>query len=114
MTDTYRAYWGNRDIWWTPYAMRLQIKETKDNFELYIGDLPLQKHLSEGTLFSVDKQGKQYHVAPKDITVRLNNWEKIRASLLSHTTLTGFAFGVALTLLVTGLIQFFQQRKSSR
>jgi hypothetical protein len=114
ITDVYRAFRGDHGIWWTPQAMRLPIEETKDNFELYIGGEPLRNYLSNGTLFSVDKNGTQYPVVSKDITVRLNNWDKVRASVLTHSTMSGFAFGVAVTLFVIGLIQVFQHRKKPR
>ena len=94
--------------------MRLPVEDTRDNFELYIGGEPLRKHLSNSTLFAVDKNGKQYPIVSKDITVRLNNWDKIKASILRHTTMSGFAFGVAITLLVIGLIQVFHHGKKSR
>ncbi len=110
-TDMHQAFWGDHGIWWTHQSMKLPIEETKDHFELYIGGDPLWKHLSNGTLFSVYKNGKQYSVVAKDVTVRLNNREKVRASILERTTVSGFAFGVAITLLVIGLIQFFQQKK---
>jgi len=110
-TDLYRAFWGDRTIWWTHQGMRLPIEETKDNFELYIGGEPLRKHLSNGTLFSVDKNGTRYPVVSKDITVRLNNWEKVKASTLTYTTMSGFAFGGAITLFVIGLIQTLHNRK---
>jgi hypothetical protein len=114
IADAYRAFWGDQSIWWTPLAMTLPVEETRDNFELYIGGKPLRKHLSDGTLFSVDNNGKQYSIVSKDITVRLNNWDKIKASILGHTTMSGFAFGVAITLLVIGLIQIFHHGKKSR
>jgi len=110
-TDVYRAFWGDHTIWWTHQSMRIPLEETKDNVELYVGGEPLRKHLSDGALFSLDKNGKQYPVVSKDVTVRLNNWEKVRASILKRTTMSGFAFGVVMTLLVIGLIQIFQQRK---
>jgi len=114
ITDVYRVFWGDQNIWWTHQAMRLPIDEMRDNFELYFGGEPLSKHLSNGTLFSVDKNGKQYPIAFKDITVRLNNWNKVRASILTYTTMSGFAFGVVSTLLVIGLIKFFQHGKKHR
>jgi len=111
ITDIYRAFWGDRSIWWTHQAMRLPLEETRDNLEIYIGGETLRKHLSDRTLFSVDKNGKQYPIVSKDITVRLNNWDKTKASILTNTTISGFAFGVAITLLMMGLIQVFQYRK---
>lgn len=109
--DLYRAFWGDRAIWWTHQAMKVPIEETKDNFELFIAGRLLQKHLTDGTLLGVDDDGKQYPIVAKDVTVRLNNWDKIKTTILGHTTMSGFGFGVALTLLVVGLIQFFHREE---
>ena len=111
IVDVYRAFYGDHGIWWTPNSMRLPLEETKDVFDLYIGGKPLRMRLSDKTLFSVDKNGKQYPVVSRDITVRLNNWDKTKASILTHTTLSGPALGAALTLLVIGLIQFFHPER---
>jgi hypothetical protein len=109
--NVYQAFRGDQTIWWTPQAMRLPIEETKDNFDLYIGGVSLQKHLSDKTLFSVDRNGKQYPVVSKDVTVRLNNWDKTQSSILTITTMSGFTLGVSIALLVIGVIQAFHQGK---
>jgi hypothetical protein len=113
-TDVYRAFRAEQNIWWTPQTMRLTPEETRDHIELYIGGKLLQKHLSDGTLFSVDKNGEQYRLVSKDVSARMNNWNKMKASLLANTTASGFLFGVSLTLLITGLIQVFQKKNASR
>lgn len=113
VVDVYRAFWGENRIWWTPQALRLPIEETRNHFELYIAGESLRKHLSEGTLFSVDEKGEQYRIVSKDISVRLNNWDKVKASILTNTTMSGFGFGVAITLLVIGLIQVLAKKKKS-
>ena len=109
--NVYRAFWGDQTIWWTPQSMSLPIEETKNDFELYIAGTSLNKHLSARTLSTVDKNGKPYPLSAKDITVRRNNWDRTRASILADTTMIGFVFGVSLTLMLIGLFQFFQQRK---
>jgi len=113
IADIYQAFRGDRNIWWTHQAMRLPIEKTKDNFELYIGGKLLQKHLTDQTLYSTDKNGRQYPVVAGDISVRLNNWDRIKASILSRTVMAGFTFGITITLLVMGLIQAFQNRKKT-
>ncbi|MGV8073614.1 MAG: hypothetical protein AB2L11_03490 [Syntrophobacteraceae bacterium] len=113
VADVHRAFRGDNTIWWTHQAMRVPVEKTRDNFELYIVGKPLQKHLSEKTLFSVDKNGKQYLIVSEDITVRLNNWDKVKSSILTTTTMTGFAFGVSITLFVMGLFQYFTYDKKS-
>ncbi|HQN17611.1 MAG TPA: hypothetical protein PKV86_00665 [Syntrophobacteraceae bacterium] len=111
VVDVYRAFWGDHTLWWTHQAMRLPVEKTSDVFELYIGGKLLQKHLSERTLLAVDKNGKQYPVVSEDITIRLNNWDKIKSSILATTTMTGFGLGVATALFVIGLARYFAGAK---
>lgn len=114
ITDVSRAFWGNDRIWWTHEVMKLPIEETVDRLELSIRGKPLLKHLADGTLLVVDTNGRHSPVASTDITVRLNNWDKIRASILAQTTWSGLGLGISLALLGIGLIQSFRQRRQSR
>lgn len=113
ITDLYRAFLGNRDIWWTPQTMRLPVEATKNHFELYIAGKSLQNHLSDGTLFSVDKNGERYPIVSKDVTVRLNNWDQVKGSILTGASITGFVSGAMFALLLIGLIRAFYQRDNS-
>ena len=113
LTNVYQAFWGDQTIWWTPPSMQLPFEETRDRFELSIAGVSLWKHLSQGTILAVDSKGNQFPVVARDITVRLNNWEKVRASLLVRATWTGAAFGVLITLFVLGLIRAFRPEKPS-
>ena len=109
----YSAIWGNRDIWWTPRTMQLPIEDSRDNFELFISGKPLQKHISDGTLFALDNDGEQYRIVSKDITIRLNNWNKVRSSIFANAVISGVAFGIVITMLVMGLIQVYRQKNRS-
>jgi len=62
--------------------MQLPIEDSKGKFELFISGKPLQKHLADGSLFVLDSKGEQYRVVSKDVTIRLNNWNKIKSSIL--------------------------------
>jgi hypothetical protein len=109
----YRAFWGNQDIWWTASTAPLSIEESIDSFELFISGKTLQKHLSEGSLSALDDNGEQYPVVSKDLTVRLNNWYKVKSSILTNAIMTGVAFGIVVTVLVIGFIQVWRQKKRS-
>ncbi|MFZ5573556.1 MAG: hypothetical protein ACOZF0_24405 [Thermodesulfobacteriota bacterium] len=112
ITDVARAYRDDPGFYWTHQDMKLPLAETGKQFELFIGGVPLQKRLSDSTLFAADTDGKQFPVVARDIGVRLNLWERARASILLHTTISGFASGVSLTLLITGLIQVLRHGKN--
>jgi hypothetical protein len=108
--QVYRAFWGDKGIWWTPPGMSLKVEETGNDVAISIGGKLLQKHLAEGTLFAVDPNGTQYRVVSRDVGVRLNNWERVKASLLTTATLSSFCFCVSLTLLILGLIQWEREK----
>jgi len=111
ITSVYRAFHEDTGIWWTHHSMKLPIEQTVNSFEIYIREKQLSRHVSEGTLLSVDKNGEQHRVVSGDIGVRLNNWDKNRASILTHAIIGGFISGITITLLITGLIQVFARKK---
>jgi hypothetical protein len=87
------AHWGNKNIWWTHVAKALPLEQTKENFQLYIGGRLLQRHLEQGTLLAVAQTGKPYKVVSKDVRVRLNNWNEIKAQRLNNAVITAFFWG---------------------
>ncbi len=108
----YRAFGGNQDIWWTAKTMPLTIDETKESFELSINGKTIQKHLSEGTLLALNDNGNQKPVVSGDISVRLNNWNKVRASILNNALFSSVLFGASITMLIMGLIQVLNRRSN--
>ena len=109
----YRAFGSNQDIWWTATTMPLTIDKTKESFELSINGKTIQNHLSEGTLLALDNEGKQQSVVSGDISVRLNNWNKVKASILINALFSGVLFGAGITMFIIGLIQLLNRRSSS-
>jgi hypothetical protein len=112
ITDLHQAFRGNDHTWWTHSEMRLPVEETRNAFEIFISGKLLQNHMADGTLLGMDGGGKPYPVVPGDVTVRLNNWDKVRASILARTTVSGFGLGVSVTLLAAGLIRRFRGKDS--
>lgn len=106
-----RAFGGDPGIWWTAKTMPLSIEETKDAFELFIDDKFLQKHLADGTLMIARGGGDLDHLVSSDIAVRLNNWHRIRSSILAQALPSCFLFGVSLTMLTMGLYQVLARKK---
>ena len=111
LVDIIRAFYGEENIHWTHMEQQLPLEEAKDNFEVFIHGKRLQQHLTEETLYTLDEDGMGHLVLNKEITARVNNWPQVKARILSKTIFTSFAFGVTLTLLITGLIQVFMQKK---
>ena len=108
----YRAFWGNPNIYWTARTMPLTIGETKNSFELFINKKSLHDHLSDGTLQAVLENGGQRSLVPSDITVRINNWHKVKASILAHSLVPCFLFSASFTMLIIGIIQIFLREKN--
>jgi len=106
-----RATWGDKDIWWTPASLALPLQETKQEFRVFLSGEPLQGHLERGSLSATDPNGRSYQVVSEDIRVRLNNWNKVRASHLHSAVLSAFMLGVSVTFLLLGVLQFATRRR---
>lgn len=109
-----QAFWGNQDIWWTNQTMQLPITESRDTFELFVNKKLLQTHLDEGTLWAVDEKGEQDRVVAEDVSLRLNNWQKVKASILTHAVISGFACGIVVTCLFLGVLQALSTKHNSQ
>ncbi|MCI5121774.1 MAG: hypothetical protein D3908_11400 [Candidatus Electrothrix sp. AUS4] len=103
--DLMQVFYGEQGIYWTHKDMPLSLHETGNNFQVLIGGKSLQDHLKGKTFFAADEELVPYPVVAKDVTVRVNNWPSVKARILTKTTLTAFAFGVNLTLMLVGLVQ---------
>ncbi|MBN1907699.1 MAG: hypothetical protein JW927_21660 [Deltaproteobacteria bacterium] len=102
-----RAMFGPKDMWWTPKAMALPLEQTSQEFELFVNDELLQSRIKQGTLLAIDREGKTYPVVSEDVSVRLNNWHKIKASFLHSAAFTALLLGISLMSLIIGAIQCF-------
>jgi len=103
------AFYGNKDIYWTHKSIGLSINDTNNDFQLMVAGKPIQKHLEDKTL-SVERDGVKQLIVSKDISVRLNNWDKVRSKKLIMAIFTGFLFGINLTLLIMGIMQVITKK----
>jgi hypothetical protein len=110
-TSLFSFFFADRNIWWTPSRLALPLSETEDVFQLLITTKPLKDHLEAGTLHIIGPEGGQYKVVDKDITVRLNNWQRIQIQTLEGAVFSAFFFGVCTTLLIIG---YANRRKELR
>ena len=108
-----RAVWGNRDIWWTPKTLALSLDETQADFQVFVSDAPLQDLVAQGALTTTDSSGKRHQVVAQEISVRLNNWHKVKATFLYSAIFSAFMLGLAVTCLMLGLVQVFAERKKA-
>ena len=108
--NVYRAFWGNQNIYWTARTMPLTIGETKNSFELFINKKSIHDHLSDGALRAVLENGDQRSLVSSDITVRINNWDKVKSSILAQSLIPSILFGASCTMLIIGIIQIFLRK----
>ena len=107
-----RAMLGRKDMWWTPKAMALPLEQTRREFELFINNELLQSRIKQGTLLAIDPEGNAYPVVSENVTVRLNNWHKTKASFLHIAVFTALLLGISLTSLIVGAIQYLENSKA--
>jgi hypothetical protein len=69
------------DIWWTPHAMAVPFTESKDRVEIYARGKPLAALLQAGQL-RIAEDGGCTVVAPSEVGLRFNNWDRVRAERL--------------------------------
>jgi hypothetical protein len=110
IVQLYRAFGENRYIWWTARTMPLRIDETRDSFKVSINGKAMERHLSEGTILALDENGNYKPIVSGDVSVRLNNWNRVRVSILINALFTGIFFGASITLFIIGLVQVLNKR----
>lgn len=108
-----RAVWGNNNMWWTPKSMALPLFKTRKNFELFISGELLQDHLDRRSLSATDAKGERYDLVPDDIYVRLNNWQKVKSSMLHTAVWIAFMLGISVMSLIVGVKQFISEDKTT-
>lgn len=110
--EQYRAaVWGRRDIWWTPLELALPLSAAASEVELYLGGELLQRQVERGALAVKDDKGVMRPIAPAEIKIRRNNWQKIRGERLHGAVFAALSLGISLSCLVFGIAQHVQSRK---
>jgi hypothetical protein len=110
----FTVFFADRNIWWTPSRLALPLSESEDVFQLLISKHSLQDHLKSGTLHVIGAEGVSYQVVAKDISVRLNNWQRIQVQTLEGALFSAFFFGVSVTLLLVGFVNRRRDKRAGR
>ncbi|MBN2103571.1 hypothetical protein JW835_05965 [bacterium] len=108
----FRAVRGRNDIWWTPKSMALPLDKTRQNFEIFLNDETLQDHLARGSLQVTNPEGETRRIVSDDVTARLNNWYKTKASLLHSAIFPAFFLGISVMSLIVGVIRSLTKDKT--
>lgn len=99
------------DIWWTPASMKLSMEESKDRVDIYIKDKPLEDILdNEKLILKTDAESVELKNA--DITFRLNNRDKVRASQLAKVGITSAVVMASLIMIAYSLVLMRKTRVS--
>jgi hypothetical protein len=94
-----RDLFQRADIWWTPAAMAPSLAEAGDRVQIFAQGKPLGTLLDQQQLWLNEQSGSTALTA-KDVTLRFNNWDRVRARRAPLDMLYGFALGGALVLLI--------------
>jgi len=111
LTQIARAYWGDRNMWWTPAKMAIPFEDTGDKFEIFIRGKLLRGYLADTALYVKSGEAYEDPVSSEDLKVRLNNWYRVKSSILSNAILGAFLLGVSLACLTVGLIRILSRRE---
>ena len=109
----YRELSRRSDIWWTPHAMIVPFAESKDRVEIYARGKPLAALLGAGQLRIAVDDGCSV-VAPSEVGLRFNNWDRVRAERLPLLLVYAAACGVTacmFLLVLTGRLAYRDERK---
>ena len=109
----YRELSRRSDIWWTPHAMAVPFTESKDRVEIYARGEPLAALLQAGQL-RVAEGGGCTVVAPSEVGLRFNNWDRVRAERLPLLLVYAAVCGVTalmFLLVLTGRLAYRGERE---
>jgi hypothetical protein len=96
--------WTQRpDIWWTPAGMATPLAASGDRVKIYVRGEPLDDLLSKAQL-QLSTESSVAAVAPSEVTLRFNNYDRVRAGRLPSVLSAGVGVGAALVLLVLGMV----------
>ena len=95
----YRELSRRADIWWTPAAMALSVSAAQDRVEIYVRGTPLATLLDRKQLWITDQAGRSA-IGAQDISLRLNNWDRIRGARVPLLLIYAAACGAGVVLLI--------------
>src|SRR5438876_10013400 len=96
------------DIWWTPHAMAVPFTESTDRVEIYARGKPLAALLQAGQL-RIAEDGGCTVLAPSEVGLRFNNWDRVRAERLPLLLVYAAVCGVTalmFLLVLTGRLAY--------
>jgi hypothetical protein len=87
------------DIWWTPRPLAISLADSRDRVEIYVRAEPLGDLVDAHQLW-ISEQGRSSPLGAQEITLRFNNWDRIRAARLPLLLVYAATFGAGLAMLI--------------
>ena len=94
------------NIWWTPPSMSVSPADSKDRVQILMRGTELNDLLGSGRL-----QLAASALTPSDVTLRFNNWDRVRAERLPAMLISAATAGSAATLLLVGVVLWSARRR---
>jgi hypothetical protein len=108
----YRELSRRRDIWWTPPTMLQPLAESTDRVEIYARGRSFTALLESGQVGLVE-DARTSVLAPSEVRLRFNNWDRVRAAQLPGLLIPAAACGAAalmFILVVMGRLAYRSER----
>jgi hypothetical protein len=99
----YSFFHERPDIWWTPRGSQVPLAESHDRLAIYVAGTELDDLVASGRL-RLQRGSVASPVTPSDVSMRFNNWDRVRAQQIPAILIFGITAGVAAALLLVGLI----------
>lgn len=98
-----------RDIWWTPNDMRVPIAQAQDRVRVYVAEEPLLDALKARGLL-VAGSGGPTPLRESEVSVRFNNWDRVRAEQIPALASYAAGAGAAGVTLLFGVFGWTPRR----
>jgi hypothetical protein len=98
-----------RDIWWTPNGMRVPIAQAQDRVRVYLAEEPLLDALKAKDLV-VARSGGPTPLSESEVSVRFNNWDRVRAEQIPALASYAAGGGAAGVILLFGVLGWTPKR----
>jgi len=97
LLNLYAFFHRRSDIWWTPLPKAVPVAASGDRVEIFARGTDLRTLLDAGRVRLTGDPGAGV-LAPDDVRIRFNNWDRVRAEQAPLLVLYGFTIGAALVL----------------
>lgn len=105
----YTFFHQRPDIWWTPRGLKVPLAESHDRVALYVGAAELDDLVAAGRL-RLQRDQAPSPVTLNDVSMRFNNWDRVRAQQIPALLISGGTAGAAAALLLVGIILTMTER----